>query len=85
MICRYGSPEVLNSDQGREFVNEISSELYSITKTEYRITSAYHPQVCAFKYYVYLHCILTVIHGIYYLDQWADSQSNAVKMLGESH
>ena len=45
-MCRYGCPEVLITDQGREFVNEISSQLYAITKTEHRITSAYHPQVC---------------------------------------
>ena len=32
------------SDQGREFVNKVSKYLFSITKTEHRITSAYHPQ-----------------------------------------
>ena len=36
-----GCPEIL----GREFVNVLqSSELYAITNTEHRITSAYHPQ-----------------------------------------
>ena len=44
-LCRFGSPEILITDQGREFVNELSAELYSITNTEHRITSAYHPQV----------------------------------------
>lgn len=39
-----GCPEVLITDQGREFVNSLSSQLYSITHTEHRITSAYHPQ-----------------------------------------
>ncbi len=39
-----GCPETLITDQGREFVNELSSELYSIINTEHRITSAYHPQ-----------------------------------------
>ena len=45
VMCRFGSPETLITDQGREFVNELSAELYSITKTERRITNAYHPQV----------------------------------------
>lgn len=40
-----GCPETLITDQGREFVNGLSAELYAITKTEHRITSAYHPQV----------------------------------------
>ena len=35
----------LLTDQGREFVNELMKELYLITKTQHRITSAYHPQV----------------------------------------
>ena len=39
-----GCPEILITDQGREFVNLLSDELYSITKTQHRITSAYHPQ-----------------------------------------
>ena len=43
-MCRMGCPEVLITDQGREFVNSLSNELYLITKTEHRITSAYHPQ-----------------------------------------
>ena len=32
------------NDQGREFVNEISSDLHQLCGTEQRITSAYHPQ-----------------------------------------
>ena len=40
-----GCPETLITDQGREFVNELSTALYAITNTEHRITSAYHPQV----------------------------------------
>ncbi len=30
------------TDQGREFVNGLASELYSITNTEHRITSVYY-------------------------------------------
>lgn len=32
------------SDQGREFVNTVNKKLFSMTKTEHRISSAYHPQ-----------------------------------------
>ena len=31
-----GCPETLITDQGREFVNELSSELYQITNTDHR-------------------------------------------------
>ncbi|XP_065681392.1 uncharacterized protein LOC136095095 [Hydra vulgaris] len=44
LICRHGCFEIQINDQGREFVNEISKELYSKTGTIQRITSAYHPQ-----------------------------------------
>ena len=32
------------SDQGREFVNQVESELLGLTGIEHRVTSAYHPQ-----------------------------------------
>ena len=41
-MCRHGCPEVLITDQGREFVNKVSTELYSVAHKEHRITSAYH-------------------------------------------
>ncbi len=44
-MCRFGCPHILITDQVREFINRLSSELYSITKTHHQITSAYHPQV----------------------------------------
>ena len=44
VMCRMGCPEILITDQGREFVNTLSDELYRITNTKHRITSAYHPQ-----------------------------------------
>ena len=31
VICRFGSPNILITDQGREFVNDLTAELYSIT------------------------------------------------------
>lgn len=42
--CRYGCTKVIISDQGREFVNQVSQKLFKMTKTEHRISSAYHPQ-----------------------------------------
>ena len=44
LMCRHGCFAVQGNDQGREFVNEISTELHKLTGVEQRITSAYHPQ-----------------------------------------
>ncbi|XP_064383224.1 uncharacterized protein LOC135348618 isoform X3 [Halichondria panicea] len=44
LFCRFGFCEVLISDQGREFVNQVNTELFRFTGTEHRVTSAYHPQ-----------------------------------------
>ena len=43
-MCRMGCAEVIITDQGREFVNSLSAQLYQKTNTQHRITSAYHPQ-----------------------------------------
>ena len=52
-------------DQGREFINHLSDELYSITNTEHRITTAYHPQVnsllnlmCSYTSIIYIALLL---------------------------
>ena len=44
VMCRHGCFQVQINDQGREFVNEVSTELCRLTGVEQRITSAYHPQ-----------------------------------------
>ena len=44
-FCRFGCPAVIISDQGREFVNSVTDELFIKTKTKHCITSAYNPQV----------------------------------------
>jgi hypothetical protein len=44
LICRHGCAEIQINDQGREFVNQVSSTLHSLTGVKQRITSAYHPQ-----------------------------------------
>lgn len=44
LICRFGCPNIIISDQGREFVNQLSERLFARTQTQHRVTSAYHPQ-----------------------------------------
>ena len=44
MICRHGCFKTQISDQGREFVNQVSDALLELTGTDQRVTSAYHPQ-----------------------------------------
>ena len=45
LICTFGCPAVIISDQGRDFVNRTTDALFQKTQTQHRITSAYHPQV----------------------------------------
>jgi hypothetical protein len=44
VICRHGCFKIQINDQGREFVNSLSTSLHELTGVEQRITSAYHPQ-----------------------------------------
>ena len=44
IICRWGSPNVIITDQGREFCNAINDELMEHAHCKHRITSSYHPQ-----------------------------------------
>ena len=44
MQCRYGVPRVHISDQGREFVNQVTRHLFEWCGVAHRITSSYHPQ-----------------------------------------
>ncbi len=43
-ICRYSTPKVLVTNQGREFCSKLSDELFSRLGVERRRTSTYHPQ-----------------------------------------
>jgi hypothetical protein len=43
-ICRYGTPLEIISDQGREFNNKMSAELYELLQLKHQTTSARHPQ-----------------------------------------
>ncbi|XP_059918084.1 uncharacterized protein K02A2.6-like [Gadus macrocephalus] len=40
----HGSPEVILTDQGREFWNKVNKSLFEEFGVKHRITSAYHPQ-----------------------------------------
>ena len=44
LFHRFGSAEVIISDQGREFINAVTKFLFNMTGTDHRISSAYHPQ-----------------------------------------
>ena len=44
LFGRYGCTKITISDQGREFVNRVNKSLFAQTRTEHRISTAYHPQ-----------------------------------------
>ena len=44
VLIRYGCTKIVISDQGHEFVNGVSQDLFAITKTKHKISTAYHPQ-----------------------------------------
>ena len=43
-LFRMGFPEVIISDQGREFNSKVVDEICSLLGMDHRNTSAYHPQ-----------------------------------------
>ena len=43
-FCQHGWPKVVQSDQGREFVNEVNTHLFKLTDVKHCMSSAYHPQ-----------------------------------------
>ena len=43
-FCRHGWPKIVQSDQGREFINTINSCLFEMTGIKQCVSSAYHPQ-----------------------------------------
>ncbi|KRX69265.1 Retrovirus-related Pol polyprotein from transposon 17.6, partial [Trichinella sp. T6] len=44
LFCRYGSPETLHSDQGRNFESELVKEVCQLFRVAKTRTTAYHPQ-----------------------------------------
>ena len=39
-----GIPEVMTTDQGKEFHNQVNAELMKVFRIDHRMTTAYHPQ-----------------------------------------
>src|ERR1043165_4516025 len=44
IICRYGPPKVIQSDQGTHFVNQVIEQLTERFRIRHSLSSAYHPQ-----------------------------------------
>ena len=44
IICRFGTPRILQSDRGTHFVNELIQRLIKRFKIKYSLSSSYHPQ-----------------------------------------
>ena len=44
VICKYGVPEILVTDQGREFVNAVLEGLTELLQFKHMKTTPYHPQ-----------------------------------------
>ena len=44
IICRLGCMDTILTDQGKEFNNELLTDLTVRLQSEHRVTSAYHPQ-----------------------------------------
>ena len=39
-----GIPSVITTDQGKEFRNQVNTELMNVFRIQHRLTTAYHPQ-----------------------------------------
>ena len=44
IICRHGCMRIQIREEGREFVNDITTKVHEMTGVDQRFTSAYHPQ-----------------------------------------
>ena len=50
---RMGIPKVVTSDQGTEFNNQLNDEFMNLLSIDHRLSTPYHPQVSAIKFYCY--------------------------------
>ena len=44
IICRFGTPKVIQSDHGTQFLNKVIKELTAKFQIKYSLSSLYHPQ-----------------------------------------
>ena len=44
VFCRHGWPKIVQSDQGREFINEVNDCLFKSTNLKHCVSTAYYPQ-----------------------------------------
>jgi transposase InsO family protein len=44
IICRFGAPKIIQSDQGTHFVNEVIRQLTEKFRIRHKLSSPYHPQ-----------------------------------------
>ena len=44
LFCRHGILNKVQSDQGREFINSLSEDLFQLTGVKHIVSTAYHPQ-----------------------------------------
>ena len=44
IICRFGAPKIIQSDQGTHFVNEVVMKLTQRFRIKHSLSSPYHPQ-----------------------------------------
>ena len=51
LFMRMGLPNVILSDNGREFNNKLDDLLSDLLGIKRRLTTPYHPQVC-FEFYI---------------------------------
>ena len=63
LFMRMGLPQVVTTDQGREFNNHLNKEMMTALNINHRLTTAYHPQV-------YLHLSKHVITSALILQEF---------------
>ena len=44
IVCRFGPPKIIQSDQGTHFVNQVIKQLIEKFRIKHSLSSAYHPQ-----------------------------------------
>eukprot|EP00731_Ephydatia_muelleri_P021012 Em0013g739a len=76
VFYRHGWPDIIISDQGREFVNQLSSCLFKLTGNEHRISSPYQKLICAALHFV---VITTATILKQHEDGWQHSKVKTLK------